>query len=163
MERILKSINSSPKKTKMLSCISAISAVVLAIFFGLQLALHLLGGEYVDAAIAATTAATGYVLVGVVRKMLNSPRPYELYSFFENTPRHKPGCSFPSRHAYSAFVIASLSWLVHPVIPAALGIVAALICVTRVLLGLHFIRDVVAGSLIGLLVGVTGILLVYFI
>lgn len=163
METLLKNINSSPKKAKMLSWISAACAVAIALFFGMQLILHLLYEQYVTFAIVAVTALIGYVVVGIVRKLVNAPRPYELYDFFENVPKHKPGMSFPSRHAYSAFVLATLAWLVHPLITAALAILAAAICVTRVLVGLHFIRDVIAGALIGVLSGVTGILLACFI
>ena len=163
METLLKNINSSLKKIKMLSWISTVCAVTIALFFGMQLVLHLLYEQYVTFAIVAVTALTGYVIVGVVRKLVNAPRPYELYDFFESAPKHKPGQSFPSRHAYSAFVLATLAWLVHPVITFSLVILAAAICVTRVLVGLHFIRDVIAGALIGVLSGVTGILLACFI
>lgn len=163
MEKILRNINSSPQKTRVLTWTSTACAITVALFFGVQLALHLLAGEYVTAATVAATAAIGYITVGVARRVLNAPRPYELYDFFENIPTHKPGRSFPSRHAYSAFVIATLAWLVHPAVSIALFILAILICVARVLTGLHFIRDVVAGALIGALTGVIGLLLVYFI
>lgn len=163
MEELLKNINSSPKKTKMLSWISAACAITIALFFGLQLALHLLDEEYITAAIISVTALTGYIIVGAARRIVNAPRPYELYDFFDNVPKHKPGRSFPSRHAYSAFVLAMLAWLINPAITVVLGILAVLICVTRVLLGLHFIRDVATGMLIGVCAGITGLLLVYFI
>lgn len=60
-----------------------------------------------------------------------------------------PGKSFPSRHTFSAFAIAA-SWFVASVPVAVVLLVAAgVLAVCRVLGGVHFPRDVVAGALIG--------------
>ncbi|MFR2587027.1 MAG: phosphatase PAP2 family protein, partial [Adlercreutzia equolifaciens] len=67
--------------------------------------------------------------------------------------RDGAGESFPSRHAFSAFAIAA-SWFAAAV-PVALALlaVAALLAVCRVLGGVHFPRDVIAGALVGVAVG----------
>ena len=95
----------------------------------------------------------------VARKLINLPRPYEVYDFYVVKPREKKGESFPSRHCYSAFVISALSWLVSPMVFAGLLILATLIATTRVLLGIHFVRDVACGGLAGIVFGALGVIL----
>ena len=103
-------------------------------------------------------AGIPFILVDVFRRIINAKRPYELYDFYECPPKKREGRSFPSRHAYSAFVIATLAFAFS--IPA--GIVMACLglalCVSRVLLGIHFIRDVLCGAAVGIIAGVLGLL-----
>ena len=84
----------------------------------------------------------------------------ELYDFYIEKPKEKKGRSFPSRHAYSAFALATL--MIYLSIPAAVALfaVAILLCVFRVLLGIHFIRDVITGALVGAFAGVIGLLII---
>ena len=73
--------------------------------------------------------------------------------------QRRAGRSFPSRHVFSAFLIGML-WCIYSV---PLGIAAMLlgtyIALERVLLGIHFPRDVIAGAAIGVLSGLVGILI----
>ena len=89
--------------------------------------------------------------------MIDAPRPYELYDFYENKPKEREGRSFPSRHAYSAFVIATIAFAYS--IPLGIGLVllGIALAVSRVLLGIHFIRDVVCGAIVGVISGLIGI------
>lgn len=163
MERILKNIYNSPGKMKLCKIISAVSAYVAAAFFGVQLLMHLLSADFVIAAAAAGSAALGFVLVTVMRKIINLPRPYEVYSFYDAPSRDKKGESFPSRHCYSASVIAVLGWLVSPLVTVAVGLLTLLIAITRVVTGIHFVRDVLCGIALGLLFGGAGLALAYLI
>ena len=103
-----------------------------------------------------------FFAVTIARRLINAPRPYELYDFYEQKPKNKSGRSFPSRHAYSAFVIAALLLSVNPFLSAGLFVGAVLLCVCRVLLGIHFVRDVIAGALLGLVSGAVGLLIIWF-
>ena len=111
----------------------------------------------------ASVAMVGFVFVTVLRGVLNKPRPYEIYDFYEVKPSEREGKSFPSRHCFSAFVIATLSIPLSPLSAVAIFVMALIIALCRVLLGIHFIRDVVVGGVIGILFGAVGILLQYFI
>ena len=159
MEKLLRNVYASEKKKKCLAVIGKTCVYTNILFFALDLAILGLGEDWLDAVIAAVAAALGYIAVTVARKLINLPRPYEVYDFYTVKPREKKGESFPSRHCYSAFVISTLSWLVSPVAFAGLLILAILIATTRVLLGIHFVRDVVCGGLAGVVFGVIGVIL----
>ena len=103
-----------------------------------------------------------FFVVTVLRKLIDAPRPYELYSFYENAPKKKQGSSFPSRHVFSSFIIATLSYILSPWLTAAVALVGVALSVSRVLLGIHFVRDVVAGALIGITSGLIGLVLIVF-
>ena len=99
-----------------------------------------------------------FVLVTVVRRAINAPRPYEVFGVVPVIPKDTKGNSFPSRHAFSIFVIAvtfcaccPLAWA-GPLMLAA-GVALAVI---RVVSGVHFPRDVVAGAALGIVLGVAG-------
>ena len=94
--------------------------------------------------------AVSFVSLSVIRRGLNRPRPYEALDIVPLIPREKKGESFPSRHVFSVFVIAmTWGWICPPV-----G--AALMAVTRVVAGIHFPRDVLAGALLGVACGAVG-------
>ena len=92
----------------------------------------------------------------MLRSRLNRPRPYEQPGFKPLVRKNQKGCSFPSRHALSAAVLAMV-WLYfyRPVGIVMVGI-TLLICVLRVLSGVHFIQDVVAGAALGFVFGAVG-------
>lgn len=93
--------------------------------------------------------AVGFAAVSLFRKRFNAPRPYECCAIVPLIARDGVGKSFPSRHAFSAFAIAT-SWFAASVPVAVVLLVAAgVLAVCRVLGGVHFPRDVVAGAFIG--------------
>jgi membrane-associated phospholipid phosphatase len=105
-----------------------------------------------------------FIAVSVFRRAFNAPRPYELYDFSSvglTPPRAKTGRSFPSRHVHSSAVIATALFLINPFMGSVGVILASLLAVSRVLRGIHFVRDVVTGMLTGIFSGVISILLLY--
>ena len=163
MEKILKNVYENKRKMKLCLLISAVSAWCVAILFGLQLLSHLIDGAFVTLAVAAGAAALGFITVTVSRKIINAKRPYEVYSFYVEPPRSKRGEAHPSRHCYSAAVIAVLSWLVSPWLTLGVSLLALIIAATRVVTGVHFVRDVAAGLLIGAAFGGAGLLTLFLI
>ena len=159
MEKFLRTVYASEKKKKCLSVIGKVCVYTNVVFFALVLMLLAFGDEWWDSAIVAASAALGYIAVTVARKLFNLPRPYEVYDFYTVKPREKRGESFPSRHCYSAFVITTLSFIVSPLVALGLLVLASLIAVTRVLLGIHFVRDVLCGAAVGITFGVAGVTL----
>ena len=163
MEKILKKVYSSRKTSLTLKIISHASVAVGVLAFAGILIFSFLNQSLAYCAKLAFSAAIPFVIVTVARKMINAPRPYELYDFYEKKPKDKAGQSFPSRHVFSAFVIATLSALVSLPLAIALAVLGISLAVSRVLLGMHFIRDVVAGALIGAVSGVLGLITISWI
>ena len=98
--------------------------------------------------------ASGFVILSFLRKKINAPRPYEEWDIKPLLDRDSPGQSMPSRHVFSATIIsmaclhASLTMgMICLTLSAFLGLV-------RVLGGVHFPKDVVAGYICALVWGV---------
>lgn len=97
-----------------------------------------------------------FVLVSVFRNYINAPRPYEVTG---NTPiinKDTKGKSFPSRHVFSVFVIASTLYFISQSLGIVMILAGCVLAVLRVIGGVHFPRDVIAGAVIGILSGILG-------
>lgn len=99
-----------------------------------------------------------FVVVTVVRSIINRPRPFEKLGFspinFAN--KQKNGKSFPSRHSASAAVIAMACMSLLPWLGWVMVILALIVAASRVLSGMHYISDVAVGLAFGLIVGIIG-------
>lgn len=102
--------------------------------------------------------AVSFVLLSLVRKKINRQRPYEKFNLPPVIKKETKGNSFPSRHVFSATMIAMTFLLLSPW--QLLGVVflalSLLLAVVRVVSGVHFISDVIAGMLVAILIGVVG-------
>jgi membrane-associated phospholipid phosphatase len=97
-----------------------------------------------------------FLAVTAVRAIINAQRPYEKFGYTPVVHKDTKGKSFPSRHTVSAFIIAMAFLYTNTVIGIVMLVLAAVIGVTRVLAGVHFIRDVISGAAIGVLIGFLG-------
>ena len=93
--------------------------------------------------------AVGFVAVSFFRRRFNAPRPYECCAIAPLIARDGAGKSFPSRHAFSAFAIAASWFAASAPVAVVLLVAAVVLAICRVLGGVHFPRDVVAGAFIG--------------
>ena len=108
--------------------------------------------------IARAILVPGFVFLGgtVLRAKLNFPRPYEQPGFEPLRRKETKGHSFPSRHALSAAVLAMVWMYFYPKAGWAMVGITVLICIGRVLTGVHHIRDVVGGAVLGFALGYAG-------
>lgn len=155
MEKTLKFVLKKPKLSLALKIISHLAVLSsIAGYIYLMIAAYLVS-PYSAAGVLIFTSIP-FILVTLLRKIVNAPRPYELYGFYEFAPKNKKGESFPSRHAFSAFSIGTAAlWISLPV-GIALLLLALALSLSRVLLGIHFIRDVLTGGVIGIASSVIG-------
>jgi membrane-associated phospholipid phosphatase len=88
-------------------------------------------------------------LVIVLKFSIRRRRPEgEWGAIYRNTDPH----SFPSGHAARAFLIAALAGLLGPTpLAITLWIWAPLVSLARVSMGVHYLSDILAGALVGLL------------
>ena len=155
-------VYSSRRVSASLRIISHVSVLLSVAAFAM-----LVISSYIDEPMLAVricfAAAVPFAVVTALRKLINAPRPYELYSFYECAPKKKKGSSFPSRHVFSSFLISVLAYILSPWLTVAAMLSGIALSVSRVLLGIHFIRDVVTGALAGAVCGALGMLTVLFI
>lgn len=97
-----------------------------------------------------------FVLVSIFRKTVNAPRPYEVTGKEPIIEKDTEGNSFPSRHVFSVFVIASTLYFISAPLGILLMLFGIVLAVLRVIGGVHFARDVIAGAIIGILSGIIG-------
>lgn len=152
-------------KTKLVMALKAVGPVavgLVVLLFAYALGALIFFGEFISAVKLAVFAAVPFLAVTLMRLLIDCKRPYEVFDIPELADlksERKAGRSFPSRHVFSAFLIGVL-WMKYSL---WLGIAAlffgAVIAVERVLLGIHFVKDVTAGAAIGALSGLIGILI----
>ena len=97
-------------------------------------------------------------LAGVVlaiKFLVRRERPQgEWGGIYRNTDPH----SFPSGHAARSFLIAIVASAFGPMwLVAALWIWAPLVALARVSMGVHYVSDVVAGTVLGVIVALIGL------
>lgn len=155
---VLFAVYNNAAVSRTLKAISTLSVALCMIIFATALVFYGISDWRIPVKLAVVTGAP-FIIVTLFRRLLNFPRPYEVFSFYENAPRRKRGQSFPSRHVFSIFVIGASLCFVNVGVGLALMLVGLTLAVSRVLLGIHFIRDVVAGGLIGVVSGVIGMLI----
>ena len=105
------------------------------------------------------TPAAEFLIVTVLRAAINAPRPYEKLDIPAITHKDTQGKSFPSRHAACGAVIAVTALYAATPLGWVLLVVSLLIALSRVLSGVHFVKDVLFGWLLGAAIGVTGFLI----
>jgi undecaprenyl-diphosphatase len=102
---------------------------------------------------AACAVATGIVIFHRIKRRICRPRPRDLEPHCWAYIATKDKFSFPSGHATTAFAVALSIGSFYPEIMPALLLLAANIVASRVILGMHFLSDVLAGAGMGALLG----------
>jgi undecaprenyl-diphosphatase len=109
---------------------------------------------------AATCAvASGIALFHIIKRRICRPRPCDLEphcwaciatrSFVDR----KDKFSFPSGHSTTAFAVAISIGSFYPEVMPFLLILAVNVAISRVIVGMHFLSDVIAGGALGGLLG----------
>ncbi len=97
--------------------------------------------------------AISFVLLSIIRKLINRPRPYETWTITPMIPKDTRGNSMPSRHIFSSAVIAT-TWLwIYPPTGIILLFISVIAAAIRVIGGVHYPSDVIVGYLVGVLSG----------
>ncbi|MBV8551173.1 MAG: phosphatase PAP2 family protein [Acidobacteriaceae bacterium] len=107
-----------------------------------------------DARLTAIASAGSAALVGIgifmsLKKLSGRRRPCEIEPHVWATLLPPDQFSFPSGHTITAFAVAISLSEFYPVILPALLFCALSIAISRILLGMHFLSDVLVGALLG--------------
>jgi len=94
-------------------------------------------------------------VVLAVKFLVKRKRPEgEWGGIYRNTDPH----SFPSGHAARAFLIAVVATaLTPPWLSAILWVWAPLVALARVAMGVHYLSDIIAGAILGVIVALLGL------
>jgi len=115
----------------------------------------LFGGElrYRALATASFAALAGILLFKAVKHASHRTRPCDQEPHCWATILPPDQFSFPSGHTITAFAIALSLGHLYPGVEPALLCAATCIGLSRVLLGMHFLSDVLAGAIFGAGIG----------
>lgn len=93
----------------------------------------------------------------LLRILFKRHRPHTYLNFKDG---YKKSFSFPSNHSACSSVIACVCFFIHPTLGLFLLLCSFITGITRVMCGLHYLFDVLAGWLIGIIFGLIGF--IYF-
>ena len=138
--------NKTEKRRKIISLLGNISPYIIFVLYGVFKPISF-DSNYNEPEFFIIPLIV-FAVVTVIRKKLNMKRPFELYDI----PRlisHENGEGFPSRHSACCITISFAILTICPEVATVAFLVSAVICVTRVLCGVHFVKDVLAGIVSG--------------
>ncbi|HZC66184.1 MAG TPA: phosphatase PAP2 family protein [Candidatus Dormibacteraeota bacterium] len=116
------------------------------------------GAQRFEAVSAASAAALAGVLVFKAIKLISQrPRPCQLEPHCWSRVLPPDRFSFPSGHTMTAFSIALVVSYFYPPLKGPLFFLAISIGVSRIVLGMHFLSDVLAGMVLGVALGCASI------
>jgi undecaprenyl-diphosphatase len=115
----------------------------------------LFGGSERFRALGATMLAVsvGIAVFLVMKRACGRKRPCALEPNCWATLLPPDQFSFPSGHTITAFAVAVTLGVYYPALLVGLLFCAASVALSRILLGMHFLSDVVVGGIIGALLG----------
>lgn len=137
-------LRKNPAQIRRIAIINkALTAIGYIAYPALLILLWFFHRELLAACIAVPAA--GFIVVSAFRSLYNAPRPYEVSGNPPLIDKRTKGKSFPSRHTFSMFMIA-FTWMTWCMpIGIALALCGCILGSSRVLLGIHYARDVIAG------------------
>lgn len=123
------------------------------------------GGPHRFGALAASGSAAlaGIVLFRVLKKTSHRQRPCDIEPHCWSSVLPPDRYSFPSGHSITAFAVAVSVGLFYPELMVSLLTAALLIAASRIILGMHFLSDVIVGSGFGVLLAVVSFHLFYLL
>ena len=125
------------------------------LWYAMGLAIALAGGpERFRALIAAVLAVSvGIALFIQLKRICHRRRPCTMEPHCWATLLPPDQFSFPSGHTITAFAMASSLSVFYPAMLLGLLFCALSVAASRILLGMHFLTDVIAGAALGGVLG----------
>ena len=107
----------------------------------------------------AITALIAVTVYKVLKKNLLRERPFASHAAVEAITRPLDRYSFPSGHTLHAVSLTILYGSYEPALLIVMVPFALLVAASRIVLGLHYPSDVIAGTAIGAVIGTTAVAL----
>lgn len=142
-------------KAKQINIVNkALTLIVYALYPSLLCYLFLFEREKLVRAVIIP--ALMLVIVSIIRKIINRPRPYTTLQIEPIIKKDKKGESMPSRHIFSVFMIAMTFMYVEPILSVPLILIGIVLGLIRIIGGVHYPSDILVGALIGIASGIIG-------
>ncbi|BFM16313.1 phosphatase PAP2 family protein [Maricurvus nonylphenolicus] len=125
--------------------------------YGMLGVVLVLTGYYTLAALMTATLIAERLMYLTLKNRLRRNRPPQAIPGFESIVTPSDQFSFPSGHTSAAFLFAGLISAAWPTAALALYPWAILVGCSRVMLGVHFPTDTIAGALLGYIFSVLGL------
>jgi undecaprenyl-diphosphatase len=126
------------------------------LWYSLGIAILLFGGQqrFMAASAAAIAGAGAVGLFSILKPMTGRKRPCAIAPNSWASLLPPDQFSFPSGHTMTAFAVTTPLYLFYPPLLPLLLFAALSVAASRILLGMHFLSDVLAGSLLGAVLGI---------
>lgn len=161
--KITGAMRRNAKLTKLLNILNKVLTYLIFAAYPAML-VYLLIKDRERLTVAVAVPAVSFVLLSVFRRVIDLPRPYEVFEMPPVIPKNTKGKSFPSRHVFCIAIIGVTALYAFPKLPVIgiiILVIAVLMAVLRVFSGVHFPRDVIAGFLCGVIMGAAGCLITF--
>jgi undecaprenyl-diphosphatase len=106
---------------------------------------------------AGSSAIVGVLVFKVLKSLSHRPRPCQFQPHCWAKVLPPDQFSFPSGHTMTAFSIALVVSYFYPALEWPMYFLAVSIGLSRIVLGMHFLSDVLAGAVLGSALGVGSI------
>lgn len=125
------------------------------LWYAVALGILFFGGPERGVALEAGAAAAclGILLFESLKRLADRRRPCQIepHCWADLLPPDR--FSFPSGHSMTAFAVCISLSMFYPALLPMLSLFALSIAASRILLGMHFLTDVIVGSILGALLG----------
>jgi undecaprenyl-diphosphatase len=131
------------------------------LWYALGLIILFFGGQQRFLAVGSGLAASlaGIFVFRQLKLISKRPRPYQVEPHCWSMVTTRDRFSFPSGHSMTAFSIMVSVGHFYPDLQLVLLALALSIAASRIILGMHYLTDVVAGAAIGIGLGVVALCL----
>jgi len=128
------------------------------LWYGLSALVVVFGGSTRYAAVTAawTACSAGAIIFLILKKLTGRKRPNALEPHCWATLLPPDQFSFPSGHTITAFAFTIAVGSFYPHLLGALLFCALSVATSRIVLGMHFLSDVVVGAMVGAGLGYAG-------
>jgi undecaprenyl-diphosphatase len=129
------------------------------LWYSLGAILVAFGGSrgYAAFSAAGSSAIVGVLVFKVLKSLSHRPRPCQFQPHCWAKVLPPDQFSFPSGHTMTAFSIALVVSYFYPALEWPMYFLAVSIGLSRIVLGMHFLSDVLAGAVLGSALGVGSI------